>query len=990
MRKQERASRSEGTRPGSPSHQVHGPAESLRRGDPATPAGGPSPIDQVLLLQRKAGNRAVVAVVQADRAAGGPPSPAPRPRDASARLDAFMADYPGIAHAMSLDQLSKWRDILAGYQANTDVDEALKRQERDYRATAWDPNVPFIADSRYQDRRRRIEDRRQFVDERAGWATLDPARIIGPDVSLLPEWNVAAESRFRDWAVTRLSSLPLTAELTNRREIVSQMQRLADPGLAEGRPHVNLWWGKSTIDHTKGIVTFADMLKIREFGDKYRDQVSNGPEVQALRKGINELRAHLNSMMAEHQDLSDRNRGAEYDLPVQKKIRGAVRHISEGLGAPSSMKLAIAHLKAQGNPDDEALRAELMMLEAQAGAYPKLHGEDGIWYKPVQQLEAAERFFADGQIEISAGALSLSEQSSAQATIKFAGYERRVMSGAGVAVKWLERAKTAGKIASAFTGTGGILRAAASSAGYTFAQEGAQEVSTAFFDPSHKIGWKRVAQQSAIDGLMSLFGGLTQGAFTKALSARFSTRLVTDWGLSATTAQKVLDIAGATTSSFYNVPAQIVLDRIIAGKALPKSLADVADMVTTEAASSMGMEVIGGYVQAVGARGKGADDPARPAAETAAGTAAAKDPTAKLVEALAGRTPAVREGPAPAPGRALPPGSSGRAVPPVTAEARKLAAELEPLRVEWASLKTADARAQRLLDVVYRSFAHTGLPAPKPKPKDVIGGHLDPNTWEIAFEKKLLEVDNITPDDFAGACGLMRHEMEHALQWFRMARQEAAGSRETPKELATRLGIPVKEVASAIEANTGQRPAEDMSPGSPAAIVTRSHYESVYGTQGAQHRNKVLVDLEVAWGEFAKADADLKRVKGERPDSLLYQAAVKQWYDVRAKHQPTVDAYHALPEEIGAYRASDELTQAVREQGVITRLDRARLLERQAHATLAPLEELAASVRDKPGHTLALDTRRAFNKALGDWMTGLQRVRRIESELLALRKKVTP
>ena len=45
-------------------------------------------------------------------------------------------------------------------------------------------------------------------------------------------------------------------------------------------------------------------------------------------------------MMIEHKDLSDRNRGAEYSGGIRKKVRGAVRHISEGLGAPSALEIA--------------------------------------------------------------------------------------------------------------------------------------------------------------------------------------------------------------------------------------------------------------------------------------------------------------------------------------------------------------------------------------------------------------------------------------------------------------------------------------------------------------------------------------------------------------------------------------------------------------------------------------------------------------------------
>ena len=172
------------------------------------------------------------------------------------------------------------------------------------------------------------------------------------------------------------------------------------------------------------------------------------------------------------------------------------------------------------------------------------------------------------------------------------------MGGAGTAVKWLERAKTAGKMASAFTGAGGVVRAAVGAAGYTFAQEGSQQVAAHWIDPSNKIDLGGLAEQAAIEGLASLFGGVTQGAFVEALTVRFGAKLVASYGISEATAKVVLSAAAATTSSFYNVPAKIVLDKVIAGKAFPNSLAEVANMVTEEAATSTVMDLAGAYVNA--------------------------------------------------------------------------------------------------------------------------------------------------------------------------------------------------------------------------------------------------------------------------------------------------------------------------------------------------------------------------------------------------------
>jgi hypothetical protein len=287
-------------------------------------------------------------------------------------------------------------------------------------------------------------------------------------------------------------------------------------------------------------------------------------------------------------------------------------------------------------------------------------------------------------------------------------------------------------------------------------------------------------------------------------------------------------------------------------------------------------------------------------------------------------------------------------------------------------------------------MADSGLPKPALRLATMRGGEFVSETWSLSFSAELLAVDNPSPEAFAQTIGLMRHELEHGLQFFRIARQEAASGQETPRQLSVRLFMPVKEVAAAIEANTGQRPAEDMAPGSPVAIATRSHFESMYGATGAQHRTAVYAKVNPAWEAIDRAKANFDRVRTERPESLRYQVAQREWHDAWLANEPAIEEYHQLPEEIAAYKAGDELTQAVRERGVLARLERAQAAERRAYETFQPLEELAASVRDKPGQTLALDVRQAFNKALGEWMGRMHLVRRLEQELMAVRRVAQP
>ena len=116
----------------------------------------------------------------------------------------------------------------------------------------------------------------------------------------------------------------------------------------------------------------------------------------------------------------------------------------------------------------------------------------------------------------------------------------------------------------------------------------------------NKIDVAGIAQQSAIEGLTALVGGLTQGAFVEAIATRYGERLVAA-GLSVKTARAVMSSGAAFTAGFYNTGARIVLDKVIAGKSLPSSVAELSDMVASEAFRSAAMDLGSGYLHALGA-----------------------------------------------------------------------------------------------------------------------------------------------------------------------------------------------------------------------------------------------------------------------------------------------------------------------------------------------------------------------------------------------------
>src|SRR6185295_18112452 len=223
-------------------------------GQPSDSMAGP-----MLWLQATGGNQAVSLVVQTARAsssAGANPRP-----DANVMFDAIAADYPAIVSAMTFDDLAEWRNWLGGWTHNKGVDEALETHDRQYRKNMTYPEMP-IADSRWLDRQAAIESRRKPIGDHAGRAKLDPQKILDDDVSAVPQWNVAPETRYREWAVQHFASKPLVAELTDRQEIYSALQARENPGVMTRRPHLVLWWGSRALENTRGKVTFADLQKI--------------------------------------------------------------------------------------------------------------------------------------------------------------------------------------------------------------------------------------------------------------------------------------------------------------------------------------------------------------------------------------------------------------------------------------------------------------------------------------------------------------------------------------------------------------------------------------------------------------------------------------------------------------------------------------------------------------------------------------------------------
>lgn len=373
------------------------------------------------------------------------------------------------------------------------------------------------------------------------------ADLLAADMRFPPAGDIVAHQRFQDYVKQSLADEPLKV-------------RIVGTG---SEAQVVYYWRFKNRPHTRGQLTRDNIINDWGFAQAYGELVTNSPERQQLRQALDELAGVVIEASTAHEERSDKNR----KHPV-------VRRIAQALGGPSMLEIASVMIDAQQHPEKGALEDRLQELEA---PYPVL----AIWDTPRRHIEEARKALREGGSEIALLAVFRAQRSVSGAVGQFVRYEERVMSGAGVAVKWLERAKFAGKLAAGVASGGYSLGAQALIAGgYTFAQEGAQQVSEVAHGLRKSVDLKGLAQQATVEGAMSLFGAVTQGAFAKTLSARFGEKLAADYG--PWIAQRVISGTATATAQFYATPANAVLNNIIAGGELPGSLEDLADMVVEE------------------------------------------------------------------------------------------------------------------------------------------------------------------------------------------------------------------------------------------------------------------------------------------------------------------------------------------------------------------------------------------------------------------------
>ena len=394
---------------------------------------------------------------------------------------------------------------------------------------------------------------------------LDPMRLVDPAIYEV-SLDKTANMRFRTWALERVAAKKITLKLWD-----TYFHSEASSAAMMALGHYT----------TGGRITASDLE--REFPDQYRSTVWDRPEVHQLRALRNELEEMYHQLHPLHVERSDLN----------KKYSGwkrGVRIYSEALG--------------EGDQD-----------------YPTLK----LWHKPKARLDEGSQLLRNGDIEGAARVLMSATGPMQFIAKQFSDYETRVTSGATIAVGWLGRLKFAGTLAAGIaSGPLGLVRASLVAGGYTAVQEGAQQVSMVATGQQDSVHWGELATNAGIATVMSLFGGAITAKFKVAILAKIGSaeagtvNLVEDW---------LAGVLASSTSTVYQLPVQMVLERVAAGKAFPGSPDEFADMIVEEAIKNGTISAATDAISMRAGHGKGGADAAESIGMELLAGAKTKNPT---------------------------------------------------------------------------------------------------------------------------------------------------------------------------------------------------------------------------------------------------------------------------------------------------------------------------------------------------------------------------
>ena len=497
--------------------------------------GAPLRAAAVPSLQATIGNRAVTMAVQRQPGPDGQQfTRRNRPTQGADVRAALRSQLPGLLAGLTEEQITHWQAVVDYYAISRHIDREMHELKAGFQSRFpginLGPQGMWEGFGPYNDAVRALDAQRPKRPSGGDKVTVDPQLLLADDVRAEPQWDVKAENAFRQWALAELAKSPPVFDMypTYDDEIISRRTSI----------------GSYT---TKGLIRLADLE--HQFAAQYAAMVTNRPEWQQLRTAYHETLAAYYDATQTHRERSKINKDNAGWFGID-----IVRNIIEAVG--------------EGDQD-----------------YPSL----SQWEQPKALIDRAGPLLDARQFEMAVPVLAMAELATAQAAEKIFAYDHRVETGAGIAVKWLGRVKTVGSVAAGIAaGPLGITGSALVAGGYTFVQEGAQNVSSMAHGQRTDLGLAGLVKQAGVATVMGLLGGALQARFQSAMSARLAQ-------LTGTSGGAVRDIAtssaAAMTSSVYTTAAEAVLASVVGGQELPKNATEFADLIVDKALQAGAMDV---------------------------------------------------------------------------------------------------------------------------------------------------------------------------------------------------------------------------------------------------------------------------------------------------------------------------------------------------------------------------------------------------------------
>ncbi|HTI35084.1 MAG TPA: hypothetical protein VL422_15515, partial [Miltoncostaea sp.] len=276
-------------------------------------------------------------------------------------------------------------------------------------------------------------------------------------------------------------------------------------------------------------------------------------------------------------------------------------------------------------------------------------------------------------------------------------------------------------------------------------------------------------------------------------------------------------------------------------------------------------------------------------------------------------------------------------------EARNLTNDLEQVASQWPGMNAGERlRAlERPVDAVLaaRDIPPTRLAAGE---VDLANGAVfDFPTWSLRVHPDVLGSSALHTAEIArgvepgsrvgpgGAVGdlanLVSHELEHAAQWWDMARLRASQGSDAAT-IAAEMGIPPDIAAAAVQAHASEGPISGR-----AAEDAQRMWDNIYAQPGRANREEILDKRAEYWDRVDQLEAQV-RAQGAAADPALVQEAAM----TRALAEHYEAAYRDFVEEARAYAKGDRAEQ----EAVVMEA------ERQADLAEAAAEHGRQTVRD--------------------------------------------